>query len=271
VYDAATDPHRPERLSLMGDLQRAIEQDALELHYQPKLRLSDGRVDGVEALVRWTHPRLGPLAPDAFVGLAEQTGHIRRLTRWVLAAGIAQAARWQAAGLDLRVALNISARDLDDATLPRHVAGLLAAHGLPASKIVLEITESALMRDADAALPVLHALAAHGIALSVDDFGVGQSSFAYLRRLPVRELKIDRAFVMPLAASAQDRVIVRSIVELAHALGCEVTAEGVEDPVALEHLARMRCEHAQGFSIARPMEAHALAAFVLAHGVEATA
>jgi diguanylate cyclase (GGDEF)-like protein len=271
VYDAATDPHRPERLSLMGDLQRAIEQDALELHYQPKLRLSDGRVDGVEALVRWTHPRLGALAPDAFIGLAEQTGHTRRLTRWVLATGIAQAARWQTAGLDLRVALNISARDLEDATLPRHVAGLLAAHGLAASRIVLEITESALMRDADAALPVLHALAAHGIALSVDDFGVGQSSFAYLRRLPVRELKIDRAFVMPLADSAQDRVIVRSIIELAHALGCDVTAEGVEDPVALEHLARMHCEHAQGFSIARPMDAQALAAFVAAHATVATA
>ncbi|WP_133480234.1 putative bifunctional diguanylate cyclase/phosphodiesterase, partial [Cognatilysobacter segetis] len=186
VYDAATDPHRPERLSLMGDLQRAIEQDALALHYQPKLRLADGRVTGVEALVRWTHPRLGAIAPDAFIGLAEQTGHIRRLTRWVLAAGIAQAARWQAAGLDLRLSLNISARDLEDASLPRHVAGLLAAHGVPAACIVLEITESALMRDPDAALPVLHALAAHGIALSIDDFGVGQSSFAYLRRLPVK-------------------------------------------------------------------------------------
>lgn len=254
-YDAATDPHRPERLSLMGDLQRAIADDALALHYQPKLHLPSGRIDGVEGLVRWTHPRLGALAPDAFVALAEQTGNIRRLTRWVLASGIAQAARWQAAGLALRVSVNVSARDVDDPGLPAHVAALLAAHGLPASRLVLEITESALMRDPDAALPVLQALAALGVALSIDDFGVGQASFAYLRRLPVRELKIDRSFVTPLAESAPDRTIVRSIVELAHALGCEVTAEGVETRAALEQLAAIGCDHAQGWHVARPMPA----------------
>ncbi|MGY3266346.1 putative bifunctional diguanylate cyclase/phosphodiesterase [Lysobacter sp. HA35] len=271
VYDAATDPHRPERLSLMGDLQRALGGDALALHYQPKLHLASGRIDGAEGLVRWSHPERGPLAPDTFVGLAEETGNIRRLTRWVLDAGIAQASRWQVAGHPVRVALNVSARDLEDAELPRRVATLLSTHDVSPERVVLEITESALMRDPDAALPVLHRLADQGIALSIDDFGVGQSSFAYLRRLPVRELKIDRAFVAPLANSREDRMIVRSIVELAHALGYHVTAEGVEDPAALDYLTGIGCDHAQGFLIARPMEASAFDAFVATRASGATA
>ncbi|AXK73259.1 EAL domain-containing protein [Lysobacter sp. TY2-98] len=267
IYDAATDPHRPERLSLMGDLQRALGGDALALHFQPKLHLASGRIDGAEGLVRWSHPERGPLAPDVFVGLAEETGNIRRLTRWVLDAGIAQASRWQSAGRAVRVALNVSARDLEDAELPRRIATLLATHHLAADRVVLEITESALMRDPEAALPVLHRLADQGIALSIDDFGVGQSSFAYLRRLPVRELKIDRAFVAPLAHSREDRMIVKSIVELAHALGYHVTAEGVEDPAALDYLAGIGCDHAQGFLIARPMAVSAFDAFVAAREV----
>ncbi|GAB1594947.1 putative bifunctional diguanylate cyclase/phosphodiesterase [Lysobacter claricitrinus] len=271
VYDAATDPHRPERLSLMGDLQRALGGDALALHYQPKLHLASGRIDGAEGLVRWSHPERGPLAPDMFVGLAEETGNIRRLTRWVLDAGIAQTSRWQNDGRGVRVAMNVSARDLEDADLPRRIAALLGTHGVSPDCIVLEITESALMRDPDAALPVLHRLADQGIALSIDDFGVGQSSFAYLRRLPVRELKIDRAFISPLATSREDRMIVKSIVDLAHALGYHVTAEGVEDPAALDYLASIGCDHAQGFLIARPMDARAFDAFVATHGHGATA
>ncbi|NUS39300.1 MAG: EAL domain-containing protein [Lysobacter sp.] len=261
VYDAATDPHRPERLSLMGDLQHAIGHDALALHYQPKLHLASGRIDGAEGLVRWEHPQLGALPPDAFIGLAEETGNIRRLTRWVLASGIAQAARWHAAGQPIRVSLNVSARDLEDAELPRRVSGLLAAHGLPAERIALEITESALMRDPDAALPVLRRLAEQGIELSIDDFGVGQSSFAYLRRLPVRELKIDRAFIAPLAQSREDRTIVRSIVELAHHLDYRVTAEGVEDRAGLDYLASIGCDHVQGFLVASPMAVPVFDAF----------
>jgi diguanylate cyclase (GGDEF)-like protein len=266
LYDAATDPHRTERLSLMGDLRHALGHDALELHYQPKLHLASGRVDGVEGLVRWDHPRLGPLPPDAFIGLAEETGNIRRLTRWVLAAGIDQASRWQAAGIPLRVSMNVSARDLEDAELPRRVAGLLTAHGVPADHVVLEITESALMRNPDAALPVLARLAEQGIELSIDDFGVGQSSFAYLRKLPVRELKIDRAFVAQLAQSREDRTIVRSIVDLAHHLGYRVTAEGVEDASALDYLASIGCDHAQGYLIARPLPTAAFETFLAVGG-----
>lgn len=262
VYAAATDPHRPERLSLMGDLQHALAHDMLALHYQPKLHLASGRVDSAEGLVRWEHPRLGRLPPDAFIGLAEETGNIRRLTRWVMAVGIAQASRWRDAGLPIRVSMNVSARDLEDAELPRRVAGLLAAHGLSPQHVALEITESALMRNPDAALPVLQRLAGEGIELSIDDFGVGQSSFAYLRKLPVRELKIDRAFVAQLAHSHEDRTIVRSIVELAHHLGYRVTAEGVEDPHALDYLATVGCDHAQGYLIARPMAAGDFDAFL---------
>ena len=265
VYDPAIDPHRPERLSLMANLREAIAQDAgLELHYQPKLNLRTGLVDSAEALVRWRHPTQGMVSPATFVPLAEESGNIRRLTRWVLANGIAQAGRWQAAGQSLHVSLNVSARDLDDAELPRHVVELLTSHGIAPGGVVLEITESAIMGKPDAAIAVLRRLAEQGVDLSIDDFGVGQSSFAYLRRLPVRELKIDRTFVTRLGTSREDRLIVRSIVELGHHLGYRVTAEGVDDPKALAFLAEVGCDHAQGFLIAKPLTVEAFDAFLAA-------
>ena len=251
IYDPATDPHRPERLSLMGDLRVALEHGRIEMFYQPKLNLATGRIDAAEALVRWQHPTLGRIAPDEFIGLAEETGNIRRLTRWGLAAGIAQASRWREPAI--RVSINISARDLGDAGLPRRVAELLSAHALPAERIALEVTESAIMHRPDAAIAVLDQLAALGIDIAIDDFGVGQSSFAYLRRLPVRELKIDKAFVAQLAGDRQDRTIVRSIVDLGHRLGCRVTAEGVEDAESLAYLASIGCDHAQGYQIAHAL------------------
>ena len=251
IYEPATDPHRPERLSLMGDLRVAVEQGRIEMFYQPKLNLATGRIDAAEALVRWQHPTLGRIAPDEFIGLAEETGNIRRLTRWALAAGIAQASRWREPAI--RVSINISARDLGDAGLPRRVAELLSAHAVPAERIALEVTESAIMHRPDAAIAVLDQLAALGIEIAIDDFGVGQSSFAYLRRLPVRELKIDKAFVAQLAGDRQDRTIVRSIVDLGHRLGCRVTAEGVEDGEALAYLASIGCDHAQGYQIAHAL------------------
>ena len=263
MYDPATDPHRPERLSLMADLRHALDsREGLSLAYQPKLHLASGRIDGAEALVRWRHPGAGPLAPDVFIALAEETGNIRRLTRWVLEAGIEQAARWQVSGLDLRVALNVSARDLQDIELPRRVAGLLAAHGVPPRGIALEVTESAIMAKPETAVLVLRRLADLGLDIAIDDFGVGQSSFAYLRRLPVRELKIDRSFVTQIARSREDLAIVRSIIELAGQLDFRVTAEGVEDAATLEHLRALGCDHAQGFAIARPMPAQAFEAFL---------
>jgi EAL domain-containing protein (putative c-di-GMP-specific phosphodiesterase class I) len=193
------------------------------------------------------------VAPDDFIALAEETGNIRRVTRWALAAGIAQAARWKAAGHAVRVSINVSARDLDDAGLPSRLNGLLRAHGVSPEQIVLEITESAIMGKPEAAIAVLRRLADDGIELAIDDFGVGQSSFAYLRRLPVRELKIDKTFITHLARSREDRLIVSSIVELAHHLGYRVTAEGVDDAEALAWLREAGCDHAQGYLIAPPL------------------
>ena len=251
IYDPATDPHRPERLSLMGDLRVALEHERIQMFYQPKLNLVSGRIDAAEALVRWQHPTLGNIPPDDFIVLAEETGNIRRLTRWALATGIAQASRWRDPAV--RVSINISARDLGDAGLPRRISDLLSAHAVPAERIALEVTESAIMHRPDTAIAVLDQLAALGIDIAIDDFGVGQSSFAYLRRLPVRELKIDKAFVAQLAGDRQDRTIVRSIVDLGHRLGCRVTAEGVEDAESLSYLAGIGCDHAQGYLIAHAL------------------
>ncbi|HEY1723630.1 MAG TPA: EAL domain-containing protein [Magnetospirillaceae bacterium] len=253
VYDPATDPHRPERLSLMGDLLHAIERDHLRLHYQPKVNLKTRKIDAVEGLVRWTHATRGMVPPDAFIGLAEETGNIRKLTRWALATGAAQGREWASRGWTMKVAVNVSARDLADADLPRRVDELLAVHGLPPHKLMLEITESAVMGEPDAAIRVLKTLADRGIDLAIDDFGVGQSSFAYLRRLPVRELKIDQTFIRKLGNDAEDRTIVASIVELGHRLGYRVTAEGVEDSGAFDYLAEVGCDHAQGYYIAKAL------------------
>jgi diguanylate cyclase (GGDEF)-like protein len=264
VYDAAVDPHRPERLSLMSDLREALDHNQLQLYYQPTLDLASGTIDRVEGLLRWQHPKLGLMAPDTFIPLAEETGNIRRVTRWVLAAGVAQSRAWAESGRCLRLALNLSVRDLDDAELPRRVDELLAVHGVAPERLVLEITESAVMTRPDAAARVLHQLADRGIDLAIDDFGVGQSSFAYLRRLPIRELKIDKSFLLRLAAGAEDRAIVASIVDVGHRLGFRVTAEGVTDQPTLDYLGAIGCDHAQGFFIARPLPAAALDAFVAA-------
>ncbi|MFC3816749.1 putative bifunctional diguanylate cyclase/phosphodiesterase [Lysobacter sp. GCM10012299] len=275
VYDPATDPHRPERLSLMGDLRHALEFGGIDLHYQARLNLREDRIDSAEGLARWVHPVLGPVAPDAFIALAEETGNIRHVTRWALDTGIAQASRWKAEGRALRVYINISARDLEDADLPRRIAGLLRTHGVAPAQIALEITESAIMGKPDAAIGVLRRLADQGIDLAIDDFGVGQSSFAYLRRLPVRELKIDKTFITNLAQSREDRIIVSSIVELGHHLGYQVTAEGVDNAAALAWLRDIGCDHAQGFLLSPPMPAQDLAGWIHAEpwqqraGVEA--
>ncbi|HUA52387.1 MAG TPA: EAL domain-containing protein [Candidatus Sulfotelmatobacter sp.] len=262
VYNPAVDPHRPERLSLMSDLRDALEHGELYLAYQPKLDLAAGRIGGAEALVRWQHAKRGLVPPDLFIGLAEQTGNIRRLTRWAIASGVAQAGHWAAQGRALRLSVNLSVRDLGDVDLPRRIGDLMAAHGLRPEAIALEVTESAIMGEPDAAIAVLRRLADQGIDLAIDDFGVGQSSFAYLRRLPVRELKIDKAFILKLAQSPEDRTIVRSIVELGHRLGYRVTAEGVEDQDALAFLTEIGCDHAQGYFVARPMPADAFDRFL---------
>jgi len=262
AYAPETDPNRPERLSLMHELRGSIDAGHLKLYYQPKLDLASGRIDGAEALVRWFHPDRGFVPPDSFIPLAEETGTIRHLTRWGIATAARQAAAWRDAGYALRAAVNLSARDLADPCLPERVREELAARALPPESLALEITESAIMSDPEAALSVMRRLSEQGIELAVDDFGVGQSSLAYLRRLPVRELKIDKSFVTGLAGSADDRAIVRAVGDLGRSLGFSITAEGVEDGASLGILGDLGVHHAQGYHVARPMAPDAFAGFL---------
>jgi len=258
LYDPATDPHRPERLGLMSDLRTALERDELHLLYQPKLALAKNAIDGAEALVRWYHPVRGLLYPDAFIELAERTGNIRALSRWVIEHSVAQVARWARKGCALRVSINLSAHDFEDPTLPDLIIDALSAHDVAPHHLVVELTESAVMGKPEAALRVFRRLADIGVELAVDDFGIGQSSFAYLRHLPVREIKIDRLFTRELAFNIKDQLLVQSIVEFGHRLSYRVTAEGVEDARSLDFLRRIGCDHVQGFHIAKAIDTAAI-------------
>ena len=246
----------------MSDLRQGLNRSEFMLVYQPKLHLPTNRITGAEALVRWHHPQRGMVPTFEFITLAEDTGNIGHLTRWALRAGVAQAAQWRSRGIELQVAINVSARDLSDARLPDRVMQLLGEHHLGPEAISLEVTESAIMTNPTAAIAVLRQLAERNIAVAVDDFGVGRASLAYLRMLPVRELKIDRAFIQQLAKDADNRKIVRSIVDLGHSLGFVVSVEGVEDETSLSIVKELGCDYAQGYHIARPLVAEMLALFV---------
>jgi EAL domain-containing protein (putative c-di-GMP-specific phosphodiesterase class I) len=262
VYAPHDDNHTPERLALAGDLRRGIDSDELVLFYQPKVALEDDRIVGVEALVRWEHPRLGLLGPGAFIGLAEDTGLIKTLTLWVIDEALRQCAAWRAHETDLAVAVNVSMRSLLDRQFPEQVALRLRDTGIDPSRLILEITESTIMADPDAVLSVLNQLGDMGITLAIDDFGTGYSSLAYLRELPVDQLKVDRSFVTPLLRSRNDEVIVRATVELGHNLGLHVVAEGVEDGETLAELRRLGCDQAQGFHVSRPLPANELSGWL---------
>jgi EAL domain-containing protein (putative c-di-GMP-specific phosphodiesterase class I) len=219
----------------------------------------------VEALLRWQHPERGMIAPARFIPFAEQTGFIREITPWVLDAVVRQLAHWQQTGLDIAVSANLSALDLLDPGLGRRVHDLLARHGVPADRLCLEITESALMGDPALALAHLAELAALGVKLSIDDYGVGQASLAYLKSLPVDELKLDRSFITGIADSPKNSAIVKSTIMLSHALGLTVVAEGVETPAELRWLASHGCDVVQGYGISRPLPAPQLAAWVASY------
>ncbi len=255
VYDPELNGHSREQLGLLGELRRALDSDELVLWFQPKIDLHDRSFTGAEALLRWQHPTRGLVPPGAFLPAAERTALIRPLTRWVLDAALAECQRWKDRGQVLRVAVNVSARNLLDADFADDVLGLLARWGLPASCLVLEVTESAIMLDPDRAEEILSRFAGRGIELSIDDFGAGYTSLAHLRTLPVKELKIDRSLVARMAVSDGDAVIVSSVVDMVHRLGLRTVAEGVEDEATLERLTQMGCDVAQGFHIARPMPA----------------
>ena len=256
VYTADLDAGRGDRLALLADLHLALEHDELELHYQPKLDLAFNVVTGVEALVRWTHPTRGPVPPDVFIPLAESTGLIDQLTRLVLAKALHQCRSWQDAGLDLTVAVNLSARNVMNNDLPDLVAVALVDAGLPAHKLILEITESCLMGDPERTIPTLERLSDIGVTLSLDDFGTGYSSLSYLQRLPVREVKIDRSFVLGLSHATDSHasgVLIRSIISLGTSLSLRIVAEGVETAEALETLRQLGCDIIQGYHIGRPV------------------
>jgi diguanylate cyclase (GGDEF)-like protein len=253
LYDPATDPYDPDRLLLIGDLRRAIAEDELELHYQPKFTTSDMRLAGVEALVRWRHPTRGLVPPGDFIPLAEHTGAIRPLTLLVLRKAARQWRDWHEHGLDITIAVNLSVANLLDGELIDDIACILADAQVGAGGLELEITESTVMTDPDRATAMLEQLGAMGIRLSIDDYGTGHSSLAYLRRLPVHELKIDRSFVQHLASDDEDLQIVRSTIDLAHGLGLRVVAEGVEDAQSLTLLQELGCDLAQGFHLGRPV------------------
>ncbi|WP_344617179.1 putative bifunctional diguanylate cyclase/phosphodiesterase [Dactylosporangium salmoneum] len=242
------------RLLLLGDLRRALDAtDQLTLHYQPKVRLSDGGLHGVEALVRWQHPTRGPISPAEFIPVAENTGLINRLTLYVLRLALQQVRGWLDGGLAIPVAVNLSPRCLLDSELVRHVTGLLREHGVPARLLRLEVTESAVMANpaqATATLTELHDL---GIHLSIDDYGTGYSSMAYLKQLPVDELKVDRTFVQHMDTDQDDAILVRGAIELGHNLGMTVVAEGVEGTAHAAALRSLGCDIAQGYHYARPM------------------
>jgi len=259
LYEPQQDHYSPRRLSLAGELRSALESGELELHYQPKADVISGRIVGVEALVRWNHPRHGLLGPEEFVPIAEQTGLIVPLTRWVLAAAMRQCRAWQEQGYELSVAVNLSARSFLDTALAVDIPQLLKLHGIEPALLELEVTESTIMLDPARATATLERLSELGLRLSIDDFGTGYSSLANLKRLPVDMIKIDKSFVLEMATEHSDAAIVRSTIELAHNLGLQVIAEGVEDRQIWEELARLGCDFAQGYYLSRPLPAEKLA------------
>ncbi len=255
VYCSSDGARSEDRLRTLVELERALTDGQLVVHFQPKVTLADGQVHGVEALVRWDHPTRGLVYPDAFLPLAEEAGLMPAVTTIVLDRALDQAASWHRDGRPLTVAVNLSASSLADLELPAQILAMLQSRGLPPWLLMLEITESALMTDRDRGHLILSRLRGHGIEIAVDDFGTGYSSLAYLRELPIDELKLDRAFVFPMADDARAVALVASTISLAHTLGMRIVAEGVEDQVALTELTRHGCDQAQGFLVSRPLPA----------------
>ncbi|MEJ6007287.1 EAL domain-containing protein [Paucibacter sp. AS339] len=254
LYNPNLEASRLAHLSLLSDLQEAIEQGQLRQFLQPKVSALDGRLSGVEALVRWEHPQRGWLPPSEFIPFAESTGRIRQVTQWMLEQAVRTLAAWQAAGHELSIAVNVSTLDLQDEGLPERVGALLAASGVPPQSLQLELTETGLLDSGLDPIGVLHSLRKLGVRLAIDDFGTGQSSLAYLQRLPVHELKIDRSFVDGVDGDPRRQELLDSIVKLGHSLGLMVTAEGVENEAEMAVIRRTGCDLVQGYFIAKPMD-----------------
>ena len=258
IYDAKQDRHTVHRLSLMADLHQALNKNQAQLHYQPKLDLASGRVIGIEALMRWHHPEHGFVPPDVFIPTLEQTGLIKRYTLWALETAYAQRAAWASAGHALSISVNLSMYNLRDTQLVESIRVLQEKWQPSAGKLIMEVTESAVMGDIQHVSGIMDELASLGIEFSIDDFGIGYSSLSHLKRLPVNELKIDKSFVMEIDKDPDDEIIIRSTIDLAHNMGLRVVAEGVETARTLEKLKTLGCDQAQGYLIARPASASAI-------------
>jgi diguanylate cyclase (GGDEF)-like protein len=265
VYDEDLDRGRSERLHLLADLHVALESDQIEVVFQPQLDLRTDTIRSVEALARWNHPVMGTISPETFIGLAESSGLIEQLTHKMLAKALHQAREWQDAGLDLAVAVNLSPHNVNNVHLVEDVAAALGRAGVAPDRLVLEITESSVMGDPGRTVPMLKRLSDLGVTLSLDDFGTGYSSLAYLQKLPVSEVKIDKSFVVGLTDLSQahaSAVLIRSILTLSDNLGLQVVAEGVEDADVLEQLRALGCDLVQGYYVAKPLTAERVPAIV---------
>jgi diguanylate cyclase (GGDEF)-like protein len=257
-YDATLDPNTPKQLQLSGDLHQAVQREEFMLHYQPLIDIETGLVTGVEALIRWQHPVHGLIPPDQFIPLAERTGIIRPITYWALETAVRQCRVWRNAGHSLRVAVNITGRIFHDPAFVDRVESILKAAGTPAECLEMEITENILMADIDFVSRILEKIHRLGIHIAIDDFGTGYSSLAYLKKLPLHTLKIDKSFVLNMDKDEDDAVIVRSIIDVGHNLGYQVVAEGIENKGAWEILRILRCDGGQGFHISHPLPSEAL-------------
>jgi len=255
TYDRQFDFNTVERLHLINSLKTAIEQNQLVLHYQPKVSLASMQISHVEALVRWEHPINGLIPPDSFISIAEQTGQMDALTRWVTKEAISQYLAWKKLNINIKIAINISAENLKDKSYSDYVIALKKENNIADHEITLEVTEDAVLSDPAKATEILTYLKSHGFKLSIDDYGTGYSSLAQLKQLPVQELKIDKSFVQQLMQNTDDQIIVRSTIELAHNMGLSVVAEGIEDERTLLWLKEHNCELAQGYFISRPIKA----------------
>ncbi|MBV1930105.1 MAG: EAL domain-containing protein, partial [Porticoccaceae bacterium] len=254
TYDKRSDPYKPEMLSLMGELRQGLKKGEFFFQYQPKLDLASGLITGCEALVRWNHPDRGKVFPDEFIELAERSGNIGELTLWGLSEAMRQVEEWQALEIDVTIAVNLSVRDIQYRQFSQRVKQLLTARNIDPSYIHLEITETEMMAKPELSLNILQNLSAMGFKLVIDDYGIGYSSMAYIKQLPVSEIKIDRSFVTQLLDNQNDNVIVNSTIEMVHSLGLKVTAEGVEDKNTLDHLKKIGCDYIQGYYISKPLE-----------------
>jgi diguanylate cyclase (GGDEF)-like protein len=263
AYSDTKNHHSTNRLGMLAALRKAIDDHELELHYQPKVSLRGGSIAGVEALVRWRHPTRGLVMPDDFIPLAESSGLVHRLTEYVIDEALAQTSRWYRQGLLVPVAVNISVRDLHGLSLAEVVERGLERYSVPAALLQLEITERILMDEPARAADTIDALGALGVQLSLDDFGTGYSSLVLLKRLPVSEVKIDRSFVRRMVIADDDAAIVRSIVDLAHALGLQCVAEGVETEDTLQRLRTLGCDSAQGWHVGMPMPSEECTAWLV--------